>query len=128
MVGAFVQQPMHQRRVAVEGEDHWFVGGEQFIERGIRKAMGMLEDNCSTIKSTTLITRTRRSGTYSRSKVTAARVSRVGVAGAGHHHVRFLIVVARPVPTTDPGHAMAYGPSLSSHCHSGCLPTTMTFT
>ena len=54
------------------------------------------------IRSTTLTTRTRRSGRCWRRSATAASVSSVGMSpAAGHHDVRVAVVVAGPVPDAD---------------------------
>ena len=110
MIGAFVQQAVDQRGIAVEGENHRFIDSEQLIERRVRQTMGVLEgrlqhhqvdhidDPDAQIRHVLAQQSDRRQGFQGRH-----------ITGAGHHHVRVLIIPACPVPTTDARQAMSDG-------------------
>ena len=84
----------------------------------------------SRIRSTTLTTRTFSVGRCSRSSETAASVSTVGTSPQ-----QAITTSGAPSVSVD-AHSQIPAPrvqwmtasSMHSHCHSGCLPATMTLT
>jgi hypothetical protein len=63
VVVAAVGEPVHQRRVAVEREDHRFVVVNSASKSRSSRPCGCSVCGCSAIRSTTLTTRMRMSGT-----------------------------------------------------------------
>jgi hypothetical protein len=103
-----VSQLVNHCGLSVGGEDHRPVGGEQFIESWSSRPQGCSDCGCSTIKSTTLTTRIKMSGTYFRAAAIPSSPSpawahrqRRPSPRRGPHHPRW------PLPDTGVGGAMA---------------------
>ena len=109
MIGAPVGEPVDQPGVAVVGEDHRPVGGEQRVELARRTGRADARlSGCSRIRSTTLTTRTLQlRQVLAQQRRRRQRLERRHVAGAGQHDVGLAaLVVARPVPDADAARAV----------------------
>ena len=111
MVAPLVDQPVDQRRIPVEREDHGPVSGEDGVEvrigQPVRVSVRRLQRHqVDHVHHAHLHLRQLLAQQVDRRH----RLQRRHVAGAGHHHVgRAAFVVARPFPDAQAGGAVAGG-------------------
>src|SRR5579872_1619161 len=125
-----VGQPMDNPWISMKREYHGLVAGEDFVEIPVFETVRMLSLRLQRHhRSTTLTTRMRMSGTYSRSNVTAASASSVGTLPAqamttSGSPASLLAHCQMPIPAAQ----WRAADSMSSHCHSICLPAMIRLT
>jgi hypothetical protein len=123
-----VGEPVDERGIAVEGEDHRLVLREEDVEVRVEEPVGVGLGDWSIMRSTTLTTRTLRSGAFRRSRSTSASVSSVGTSPeqamttSGSPPWSMLAQSQGPLPAGQCRIAC----SMVSHCGADCLPATTT--
>ena len=114
MVVAAVGQPVHQRRVAMEGKNHRAVGGEQGVEIPVVQAMRVFGLRLQDHQIDHVDDTDADAGhVVAQQHYRRQCLQRGNVAGARHHHIGVLVAGrvfgTRPFPHAGAGSAMAHG-------------------
>src|SRR5437667_8203594 len=130
VVRGSIGQAVDEPAIAVEVEDDRPVGGEQAVEVAVRQAVRMLAGRHQLVEATTLMNRIFRSWKCSRSSVTAASASLVGMSpalaittsGSEPWSLLALFQMLRPLVQ------WPIASSMVKYCRCFCLSQTMTLT
>ena len=114
MVVAAVGQPVHQRRVAMEGKNHRAVGGEQGVEIPVVQAMRVFGLRLQDHQVDHVDDTDADAGhIVAQQHYRCQRLQRGHVAGTRHHHIGRLVAGGvfgtGPVPHAGAGRAVAHG-------------------